>query len=57
VIEGRCRTGRNGAAWQTDTVNDLQARHHLDRRSALREMLQRYSVGLHANEPVHTWPI
>ena len=57
VIEGRCRTGRNGAAWQTETVNDLQARHHLDRRSALREMLQRYSVGLHANEPVHTWPI
>jgi hypothetical protein len=57
VIEGRCRTGRNGAAWQTETVNDLQARHHLDRRSALREMLQRYSVGLHVNEPVHTWPI
>ncbi|MEU0553545.1 glutamate--cysteine ligase [Dactylosporangium maewongense] len=57
VIEGRCRTGRNGAAWQTETVNDLQSRHHLDRPAALRAMLQRYSVGLHANEPVHTWPI
>ena len=38
-------------------VQDLQDRHHLARRPALRQMLQRYAEGLHINEPVHTWPI
>jgi hypothetical protein len=57
VIEGRCAVGRNGAAWQTDVVDRLEVRHNLDRMSALRCMLERYSEGLHENEPVHTWPI
>ncbi|WP_432833591.1 glutamate--cysteine ligase [Dactylosporangium sp. CA-092794] len=57
VIEGRCRTGRNGAAWQTETVLSLQERHRLERPTALRQMLQRYSEGLHENVPVHTWPV
>ncbi|MER7005273.1 glutamate--cysteine ligase [Dactylosporangium sp. NPDC000555] len=57
VIEGRCRTGRNGAAWQTEVVRSLQERHGLDRPMALRQMLLRYSEGLHENVPVHTWPV
>jgi hypothetical protein len=57
VIEGRCVTRRNGAVWQTRTVQALEREHHLDRLSALREMLRRYSAHLHDNEPVHTWPL
>ncbi|MEV8516141.1 glutamate--cysteine ligase [Dactylosporangium sp. NPDC051484] len=57
VIEGRCRTGRNGAAWQTEVVRSLQERHRLERPLALRQMLLRYSEGLHENVPVHTWPV
>ncbi|WP_426509058.1 glutamate--cysteine ligase [Dactylosporangium sp. McL0621] len=56
VIEGRCRTGLNGAAWQTLVVQDLEARG-ATRPEALRKMLQRYSEGLHENVPVHTWPV
>ena len=57
VIEGRCRTGRNGAAWQTQVVQRLQERDGLDRPTALQRMLQRYAEGLHENVPVHTWPV
>ncbi|WP_433612075.1 glutamate--cysteine ligase [Dactylosporangium sp. CA-139114] len=56
VIEGRCRTGVNGAAWQTRVVAGLEERG-LSRPDALRQMLQRYAEGLHENVPVHTWPI
>ena len=56
VIEGRCRTGQNGAAWQTEAVRRLERNQRLDRPSALREMLRRYCEGLYQNEPVHTWP-
>ena len=55
VIEGRAKTGRNGAAWQVETVQRLQ-RHGFDRRSALAEMLRRYCDLMHSNAPVHTWP-
>ncbi len=57
VIEERCVTGRNGAVWQVETVRALQERRHLDRASALREMLERYTVQMQSNEPVHTWPV
>ncbi|MFI5913961.1 glutamate--cysteine ligase [Dactylosporangium sp. NPDC051541] len=56
VIEGRCQTGQNGAAWQTRVVQHLEEHHNLDRTTALQKMLQRYSEGLHENVPVHTWP-
>ncbi len=56
VIEGRCKTGRNGAEWQVATVEALEARGH-DRLSAIREMLRRYAVGMHDNQPVHTWDV
>jgi hypothetical protein len=55
VIEGRAKTGRNGAVWQVDTVHRLQ-RHGLNRSKALAEMLRQYCDLMHSNEPVHTWP-
>ncbi len=54
VIEGRARTGRNGADWQVSTVRALQD-SGLTRPAALAEMLRRYCGHMHANEPVHTW--
>jgi hypothetical protein len=54
VIEGRARTGRNGAVWQVSTVRALQQRG-LSRAAALAEMLRRYCEHMHTNEPVHTW--
>jgi hypothetical protein len=56
VIEGRAKTGRNGAAWQVETVNALQARG-LARPAALAEMLRLYCDLMHSNSPVHTWPV
>jgi hypothetical protein len=54
VIEGRAKTGRNGATWQVDTVHELEGRG-LGRSDALAEMLRRYCDLMHSNEPVHTW--
>jgi len=54
VIEGRARTGRNGASWQVSTVQALQD-GGMTRPAALAEMLRRYCEHMHANEPVHTW--
>lgn len=54
VIEGRARTGRNGAVWQVDTVQALQDGGRT-RPAALAEMLRRYCMHMHSNEPVHTW--
>ncbi|HYN93678.1 MAG TPA: glutamate--cysteine ligase [Pilimelia sp.] len=56
VIEQRCRTGRNGAVWQTETVWGAQRARNLDRDAALHHMLQRYVDLQQSNEPVHTWP-
>ncbi len=56
IVADRCRTQRNGASWQSDAVAGLEARG-MDRESALTKMLQLYCQGMHANEPVHTWPI
>ncbi len=57
IIEQRCLTGRNGATWQVDTLHALEGEGHLDRQSALHEMLRRYLPPMHANVPVHEWPI
>ena len=56
VIEGRCKTGQNGADWQVATVRRLEARG-LSRQDALREMVAAYAVNMHGNEPVHTWSL
>jgi phage tail sheath protein FI len=55
VIEGRARTGRNGASWQVATVRRLED-GGMTRQAALAEMLRRYCEHMHSNEPVHTWP-
>ncbi len=54
VIEGRAKTGRNGARWQVSTVQALED-GGMTRRAALAEMLRRYCEHMHANEPVHSW--
>jgi hypothetical protein len=56
VIEGRAKTGRNGAGWQVSTVRALQE-GGMTRPAALAEMLRRYCEHMHANEPVHTWEV
>lgn len=56
VIEGRARTGRNGASWQVATVRALEDAG-MTRPRALAEMLRRYCEHMHANEPVHTWSV
>ena len=56
VIEGRAKTGRNGAVWQVETVRALQERG-MARPEALAEMLRLYCDRMHSNEPVHTWEI
>jgi gamma-glutamyl:cysteine ligase YbdK (ATP-grasp superfamily) len=53
IIEQRCRTGRNGAGWQVETVHAIGG----DRPEALRLMVQRYIEHMHTNAPVHTWPV
>ncbi|ORB30871.1 glutamate--cysteine ligase [Mycolicibacterium parafortuitum] len=56
VIEGRAKTGRNGASWQSSTVTALQGRG-MSRPEALAEMLRLYCERMHTNEPVHTWDL
>jgi hypothetical protein len=56
IIEARAKTGRNGATWQVETVHALEGRG-ADRATALGQMLRLYCAGMHANEPVHTWPV
>ncbi len=55
ITEARCVCGRNGATWQRDTVERLEA-GGASRAAALREMTVRYRELMHANLPVHAWP-
>jgi gamma-glutamyl:cysteine ligase YbdK (ATP-grasp superfamily) len=57
IIEQRCLTGQTGASWQMATVDAAADGAARDRREALRLMTQRYIELMHANEPVHTWPV
>jgi hypothetical protein len=57
IIERRCVTLRNGASWQSATFHRLYEERLLERHDALREMTVRYREHMHANEPVHTWPL
>jgi hypothetical protein len=56
VIERRCVTMRNGAAWQAQAVERLGAGGP-DRAEALRTMTVLYREHMHANLPVHEWPL
>ena len=55
IVERRCVTQRNGAAWQAEAFHRLH--EHDDRESALRELTMRYREHMHANVPVHDWPL
>ena len=57
IIEQRCLTLRNGAAWQAATFHALYESDKLDRQDALRQMTVRYRDLMHSNEPVHSWPV
>ncbi|MFD5825695.1 glutamate--cysteine ligase [Lentzea sp. NPDC060358] len=57
VIEQRCLSGVNGATWQAREFHRHYDHSHLDRADALRTMLRTYVDLMHANEPVHTWPV
>ncbi len=57
IVEQRCLTGQNGAAWQIATVAGLTEHGGVDRREALRQMTLRYIEHMHSNEPVHAWPV
>jgi hypothetical protein len=57
VIERRCVTMQNGAAWQAAAFHRLYGERGLDRAEALRRMTVAYREHMHANEPVHGWPL
>jgi hypothetical protein len=57
IIERRCVTMRNGATWQSATFHQLYEGRGMERQDALREMTVRYREHMHANQPVHTWPL
>ncbi|MCW3158395.1 glutamate--cysteine ligase [Micropruina sonneratiae] len=54
IVEGRCKTGLNGAQWQVDAVRSLEE-SGIPRVEALRQMVAAYAERMHANQPVHTW--
>jgi hypothetical protein len=56
IIEQRCLTHRNGAAWQADEFHRRYEGEKLDRAEALRAMTLQYRELMHSNEPVHAWP-
>jgi len=56
IIERRCVTLRNGAAWQSQMFHRLYDDKGMDRPEALREMTRRYREYMHSNEPAHDWP-
>jgi gamma-glutamyl:cysteine ligase YbdK (ATP-grasp superfamily) len=57
IIEQRALTGRNGASWQVQMFHTLFDAGARDRFDALREVVRLYSEHMHANIPVHEWPV
>jgi hypothetical protein len=57
IIERRCVTLQNGAAWQSAVFHRCYDGRGLDRGEALREMTRRYREYMHSNQPVHDWPV
>jgi gamma-glutamyl:cysteine ligase YbdK (ATP-grasp superfamily) len=57
IIEQRCVTGINGAAWQVSTLRAIDENTSADRHEVLRTMLTRYIEHMHTNVPVHEWPL
>jgi hypothetical protein len=57
IVERRCVSMQNGAAWQAAAFHRLYEDRKLDRLDALRRMTVIYREHMHANEPVHEWPL
>src|SRR5829696_8903991 len=57
LVEPRCVTRQNGAAWQAASFHRLYDEQKLDRLEALRRMTVVYRDHMHANERVHEWPL
>ena len=57
IVERRCVTMQNGASWQAASFHRLYDDKKLDRAEALRRMTVLYREHMHANEPVHEWPL
>ncbi len=57
IIERRCVTGMNGAAWQVAAFRHFYETRKLSRAEALREMTLLYRDQMHANVPVHEWEV
>jgi hypothetical protein len=67
IIEGRCVSGCNGAAWQVAALrhahpevpgsNGLPGSNGGRPIAALRDMLREYRERMHSNVPVHQWPL
>ena len=57
IVERRCVSMQNGAAWQAAAFHRLYEDRKLDRLDALRRMTVTYREHMHANEPVHEWPL
>jgi hypothetical protein len=57
IVERRCVSMQNGAAWQAAAFHRLYEDRKLDRLDALRRMTVIYRDHMHANEPVHEWPL
>jgi hypothetical protein len=55
IIEQRCLTGRNGAAWQVATARRIAANGSTDREATMRSLLREYLPRMHSNVPVHEW--
>jgi Glutamate-cysteine ligase family 2(GCS2) len=55
IIERRCVTMRNGAAWQSESFHHFYEQRGMDRLEALRRMTRLYREHMHSNEPVHDW--
>ena len=56
IIEQRCVLHRNGASWFVARAT-AHEEAGVDRPEALRLTLQEYRQRMHANDPVHTWPL
>jgi len=57
IIAERCRTGMNGASWQSAVFHRLRDGRGLDRDEALAETTRRYAALMRAGHPVHSWPL
>jgi gamma-glutamyl:cysteine ligase YbdK (ATP-grasp superfamily) len=56
ILRDRAKTAQTGAQWQLDAIDTFE-QAGLARCDAIDAMVQRYAGGMHANAPVHTWPI